>query len=115
MVRPFGSQPSGPPDHPLQQLSGAIGTGETDWRKDLLSYQTPWIDLDGLRQPTPVGQSARWSQPVEATELRLSPELSSRRSSANTSAGVLNPSIARGRSLISSATRFRYRMSPVMS
>ena len=58
MVRPFGSQPSGPPDHPLQQLSGAIGTGETDWRKDLLSYQTPWIDLDGLRQPTPVGQSA---------------------------------------------------------
>jgi hypothetical protein len=51
--------------------------------------------------------SAGWSQPVEATELTLSPELSSRRSSANTSAGVLNPSIARGRSLISSATAFR--------
>ena len=46
----------------------------------------------------------RWSQPVEAIELRLSPGLSARRSSANTSAGVLNPSIARGRSFISSAT-----------
>ena len=45
-----------------------------------------------------------WSQPVEAIELRLSPGLSARRSSANTSAGVLNPSIARGRSFISSAT-----------
>ena len=32
----------------------------------------------------------RWSQPVEAIELRLSPGLSARRSSANTSAGVLN-------------------------
>ena len=46
----------------------------------------------------------RWSQPVEAIELRLSPGLSARRSSANTSAGVLNPSIARGRSFISLAT-----------
>jgi len=55
----------------------------------------PIIDLD---------QIARWSQPVEAIELRLSPGLSARRSSANTSAGVLNPSIARGRSFISSAT-----------
>lgn len=45
-----------------------------------------------------------WSQPVEAIELKLSPGLSARRSSANTSAGVLNPSIARGRSFISSAT-----------
>ena len=45
-----------------------------------------------------------WSQPVEAIGLRLSPGLSARRSSANTSAGVLNPSIARGRSFISLAT-----------
>ncbi|MGH3305838.1 MAG: protein kinase domain-containing protein, partial [Streptosporangiaceae bacterium] len=41
--------------------------------------------------------TGRWSQPVEAIELRSSPELSARRSSANTSAGVLKPSIARGR------------------
>ena len=50
---------------------------------------------------------AGWSQPVEALELRSSPESSARRSSANTSAGVLNPSVARGRPLISSATVFR--------
>src|SRR5260221_13894929 len=51
--------------------------------------------------------SGSWSQPMEAIGLRLSPGLSARRSSANTSAGVLNPSIARGRSFISSATACR--------
>src|ERR1019366_2842497 len=48
-----------------------------------------------------------WSQPVEAIELRLPSVLSARRSSANTSAGVLNPNIARGRPFISSATALR--------
>ena len=37
-----------------------------------------------------MGTSTGWSQPVEAIELGLSPGLSARRSSANTSAGVLN-------------------------
>jgi hypothetical protein len=48
-----------------------------------------------------------WSQPVEATELRLPSGLSARRISANTSAGFLNPSVARGRPFISSATALR--------
>ena len=42
------------------------------------------------RSPAAVQFNGGWSQPVEAIELRLSSGLSARRSSANTSAGVLN-------------------------
>lgn len=89
--------------HYLTSLTD-LASGEAERAARLATELYDMATEDSVTHLRHIVVSGGWSQPVEAIELRLSPGLSARRSSANTSAGVLNPSIARGRSFISSAT-----------
>jgi hypothetical protein len=83
------------------ELHDFLNTNPTGLRavlagRDLSSISGTRIELAPLSAKARVefmssrGVSTGWSQPVEAIELRVSSGLSARRSSANTSAGVLN-------------------------